>query len=136
MTGNWDLSSLPLIITADQPRTTLEEWAFPNRDKVQRQLTVSKAILFRGFRNKDGFASIADGFFDLRLKYTYRSTPRTELGQHLYTATEYPKSLSIPQHCENSYQRDWPMKLLFFCAEPASKGGRTPLADMTKVTAM
>ena len=28
------------------------------------------------------------------------------------------------------------MKLLLHCVEPASKGGRTPLADMTKVTAM
>jgi len=136
MTSNWDVSSLPLIITADNPQTTLEEWAFGNREVIKQQLIVSKAILFRGFRNKGGFASIADSFFDRRLKYTYRSTPRTELDQHLYTATEYPKSLSIPQHCENSYQRDWPMELLFYCAEPASKGGQTPLAEMTKVTAM
>lgn len=136
MIGNWDFTSWPLIVTPDRPRTALEEWVLPNRDEIQRQLTVSKAILFRGFRNKDGFGSIADSFFDRCLKYTYRSTHRTDLGQDLYTATEYPKSLSILQHCENSYQRDWPMKLLFHCVEPASKGGRTPLADMTKVTAM
>jgi alpha-ketoglutarate-dependent taurine dioxygenase len=136
MTGSRNVSAFPLIIAPDHPRITLKEWLIPRRDWIHRKLTVSKAILFRGFRNQDGFASIADSFFERRLKYIYRSTPRTDLGEHLYTATDYPKSLSIPQHCENAYQRDWPMKLLFYCEAPASKGGQTPLADLIQVTAM
>lgn len=136
MTASVDISAWPLIITPDQPQTVLEDWVSANRDGLERQVTASKAILFRGFRSKNGFESIADSFFDRRLNYTYRSTPRTDLGQNLYTVTEYPKQLSIPQHCENAYQRDWPMKLLFHCVEPASRGGRTTLAEMTKVTAM
>ncbi|OJH34836.1 TauD/TfdA family dioxygenase [Cystobacter ferrugineus] len=136
MTGNLDSAAWPVIITPGQQPAALEDWVSANRDGLERQLTECKAILFRGFRSRNGFESIANSFFDRRLNYTYRSTPRTDLGQNLYTATEYPKQLSIPQHCENAYQRDWPMKLLFHCVEPASKGGRTPLADMTKVTAM
>ena len=136
MIASLDIAAWPLIITPNQPQTALEDWVSANRDGLERQVTTSKAILFRGFRSRNGFESIANSFFDRRLNYTYRSTPRTDIGQNLYTVTEYPKQLSIPQHCENAYQRDWPMKLLFHCVEPASRGGRTPLAEMTKVTAM
>ncbi|HEX8114620.1 MAG TPA: TauD/TfdA family dioxygenase, partial [Kofleriaceae bacterium] len=135
MTDNLD-TAWPLVIGPDEPQAVLEDWVAANRDRLGSQLIECKAILFRGFRARGGFESIANSFFDRRLNYTYRSTPRTDVGQNLYTATEYPKQLSIPQHCENAYQRDWPMRLLLYCAEPASKGGRTPLADMTKVTAM
>jgi alpha-ketoglutarate-dependent taurine dioxygenase len=115
-------------------QTYLEDWAVEHRAAVARQLLERGALLFRGFRDRGGLETIADAFFERRLTYRYRSTPRTDLGHNLYTATEYPKQLSIPQHCENSYQRDWPMKLLFHCVEPATTGGATPLADMGRVT--
>ncbi|WP_223744746.1 TauD/TfdA family dioxygenase [Corallococcus sp. AS-1-12] len=136
MTGNLDNATWPVVITPGEQSMLLEDWVAANRDGLEQRLTEHKALLFRGFGSRNGFESIANSFFDRRLNYTYRSTPRTDLGQNLYTATEYPKQLPIPQHCENAYQRDWPMRLLFNCVEPASRGGRTPLADMSRVTAM
>jgi hypothetical protein len=74
-------------------------------------------------------------FSDHPLKYVYRSTPRTSLGEGVYTATEYPAGLTIPQHNENAYQREWPLRLLFFCECPAEGGGgETPLASSISVT--
>jgi alpha-ketoglutarate-dependent taurine dioxygenase len=129
--GSWLLTIEP-----DAAAVPLESWVRANRRKIRRQLLLSKAILFRGFHKEGGFAGISEAFFDRRMSYKYRSTPRTDLGQGLYTATEYHNSLSIPQHCENAYQRDWPMQLLFHCIAPARAGGRTPLADTAKVSAM
>lgn len=124
----------PLLIQPEQEGQTLEDWVTAHRDLVQPRLLEHKALLFRGFRNRNGLDSVASSFFEERLTYTYRSTPRTNLGQYIYTATEYPKQLSIPQHCENAYQLSWPMRLLFHCVEPARQGGRTPLADTLRVT--
>jgi alpha-ketoglutarate-dependent taurine dioxygenase len=53
----------------------------------------------------------------------------------VFTASVYPQHRHIPLHCENSYQRDWPMLIAFCCARAAARGGETPIADMTRVTA-
>lgn len=124
----------PHIITPGEPGERLEDWVGGHRDTLEPLLLQHKALLFRSFANRGGLDSIAGSFFKERLTYTYRSTPRTNLGQYVYTATEYPCQLSIPQHCENAYQRTWPMKLLFHCVQPAVRGGQTPLADMVQVT--
>lgn len=125
----------PLLVQADAGDACLEEWIARRRVELEDALLTHKAILMRGFRNRDGLHGIAQALFSELASYRYRSTPRTELGQFVYTATEYPKQLAIPQHCENAYQRSWPLKLLFHCVIPADQGGRTPLADMDRVTA-
>ncbi|WP_045767484.1 TauD/TfdA family dioxygenase [Xanthomonas albilineans] len=128
-------ADLPLTIKADSAEATLTDWNATHRATWPTLLWQHRALLFRGFAHPGGLEQISRCFFDERLAYTYRSTPRTDVGQHVYTATEYPRQLSIAQHCENAYQRVWPMKLLFHCVQPASEGGCTPLADMLKVTA-
>jgi hypothetical protein len=32
-------------------------------------------------------------------------------------------------HNEQAYTRDWPMKIWFYCMQPAQQGGETPIAD-------
>jgi hypothetical protein len=70
-----------------------------------------------------------------RLDYVYGSTPRTSIGDRIFTATEYPPAQEIPLHNENSFQREWPLKLALCCLTPAISGGETPIADMRTVTA-
>src|SRR5207247_5455692 len=53
----------------------------------------------------------------------------------IYTASEYPSTADIPQHNENSYQREWPLLLVFGCLRAAAGGGETPLARSRRVTA-
>lgn len=124
----------PLIIQTSKSHLTLSDWMSINYREYPALLLQYKALLFRGFKLPGELDLISRLFFDERLAYTYRSTARTEVGQNIYTTTEYPHQLSIPQHCENSYQHVWPMKLLFHCVEPAKKGGYTPMADMLNVT--
>lgn len=94
------------------------------------------ALILRGFRVGDATAltTLLEDLWGRPLDYVYRSTPRTNVGAGLYTATEYPAALEIPLHCENAYQRDWPTRIGFHCVTPAGTGGQTPIADVERVT--
>jgi alpha-ketoglutarate-dependent taurine dioxygenase len=130
------MSDLPFIV---RPSGTVNPatWLSENQALVETQLNRSGAILLRtsGATTMEHFRDAVHLLCDQGLRYVYRSTPRTDLGGGLYTATEYPPALSIPFHNENAFQREWPLLLLFFCMQPADDGhGQTPLADTLKVT--
>jgi alpha-ketoglutarate-dependent taurine dioxygenase len=94
------------------------------------------AVLFRGFaaNSVERFEKFAAALALRRSEYLYRSTPRTAVGDRIFTATEYPADREIPLHNENAYQRTWPLKVGFCCVTPSHSGGATPLADMRRVT--
>ena len=127
---------LPLLVQATKPDISLEKWIIQNRDLVDFRLLEHGGILFRGFDLSDAmaFEQVVDSVSGEALDYVYRSTPRTSLGNKIFTATEYPAKQNIPLHNESAYQRDWPMRLLFYCVQPATQGGETVIADMVKVT--
>ena len=107
-----------------------------NVDRVREILVRSGAILLRGFEvTRESFGAVVDVLSGARLEYVYRSTPRTSVADRIFTATNYPPDREIPLHCEEAYQRNWPMLLAFYCEQPATEGGETPLADIVKVTA-
>lgn len=130
-------NKLPLLVHATKSDLTLAEWIRHNRDDVESYLLEHGGILFRGFDLSDprAFERVVDSVSSEALDYIYRSTPRTALGNKIFTATEYPPKQKIPLHNESAYQRDWPMRLLFYCVQPAAQGGETVIADMIKVTA-
>ena len=129
-------SMLPLVARPAVAGVDLVSWAKNHLNVIHADLSRYGAILFRGFelRGPEVFAEFiratSDG--DL-LAYTNRSTPRTEIGGNIYTATEYPANQVIPLHNENSYQSSWPLKIYFFCVTSPKQGGATPLADSRKV---
>lgn len=129
-------NELPLLF-AGEGRKDLE-WIRANGRQILEAVASCGAVLIRGFpawQQQDVHAAVQSISGEDPLNYMYRSTPRTELARGVYTATEYPAGLSIPLHNENSYQRDWPMLLFFFCQQPADKGGgQTTLADARSVT--
>lgn len=129
-------NKLPLLVHTAKPHISLAEWIRHNRDEVEFSLLQHGGILFRGFELADSksFERVVDSVSNEALDYIYRSTPRTALGNKIYTATEYPPKQKIPLHNESAYQRDWPMRLLFYCVQPAAQGGETVIADMARVT--
>lgn len=129
-------SKLPLLVHPTKPDISLEKWIRHNKDLVDFRLLEHGGILFRGFDLTDAmaFEQVVDSVSSEALEYVYRSTPRTSLGNKIFTATEYPAKQTIPLHSESAYQRDWPMRLLFYCVQPAAQGGETLIADMVKVT--
>lgn len=110
-------------------------WWRAHRRELDALLRRVGGLLLRGFDGggADAFADFATEVL-IPAEYVYRSTPRTEIGERVYTATEYPAARTIPLHCENAYQDVWPRWLMFHCDRPASSGGETPLADVAEVT--
>jgi alpha-ketoglutarate-dependent taurine dioxygenase len=128
---------LPLLARPARSAVRLDAWLGDNRCKVGPLLSRHGAILFRGFglAGAQDFEPVVASLSGEALDYVYRSTPRTAVGNRIFTATEYPPRQNIPLHNENAYQLDWPMRLLFYCVRPAEQGGETIIADMLKVTA-
>ena len=126
---------LPLVLQPAVDGLGLTQWTRSNLQLIKERLAKSGAILFRGFNlitveMFEEFMTVIAG--DL-LDYSYRSTPRTQVSGKIYSSTEYPAHQTIPLHNEMSYTRQWPMVLGFFCVEPATEGGETPIADSRKV---
>lgn len=127
--------ALPFLVQAGPSNTNLVEWIASNRDELDAKLSKHGAILFRGFLMESAgqFEEVIETVSGRLLDYTYRSTPRTIVSGKIYTSTEYPPHQTIPLHNENSYTRDWPMKIWFFSRLCATTGGETPLADSRRV---
>ncbi|MFD5254707.1 TauD/TfdA family dioxygenase [Streptomyces bobili] len=93
-------------------------------------LTEEKALLFRGFDiTLDTHGRITDALLPHRLAYVHGNSPRTKVGENVYTSTEYPPELTISMHNEMSYSSTWPARLLFYCAHAPTTGGATPVVD-------
>lgn len=92
-------------------------------------------VLFTGFRvpSIDAFQRFAASFGDPLIGYEYASTPRSQVEGAVYTSTEYPPHRAIPLHNEQSYTREWPLRIWFHCALAAQQGGATPIADSRAV---
>jgi alpha-ketoglutarate-dependent taurine dioxygenase len=125
----------PMVILSAVRGVDLMYWVANNREFLEKSLVKQGAVLFRGFDvvEVEQFEQFTEVISAELLEYRERSSPRHPVRGNIYTSTDYPANLSIFFHCENSYQRVWPMKLFFFCVEPAEQGGETPIADTRKI---
>jgi amino acid adenylation domain-containing protein len=128
---------LPLLIepAVENVDVNLVNWVRTNIESVEKNLMRHGGILFRGFdiANEEKFGQFTDAI-DLKLmRYAEGATPRTELGNKIYTSTEYPADQSISLHNELTYVITWPMRILFCCAQAPEYRGETPIADVRRV---
>jgi alpha-ketoglutarate-dependent taurine dioxygenase len=130
-------AALPLVVSPLRRGDVAEVSAFAAaiRACAEAELTSRGAVLFRGFpvRGLADFEAFVKLVTPDLLDYTFGSTPRSHLQSRIYTSTEYPAHQHIPLHNEQSYTREWPLKIWFHCAEAAPEGGSTPLADSREV---
>jgi alpha-ketoglutarate-dependent taurine dioxygenase len=128
-------ATIPLVMWPTIPDVSLPAWSKTNIDFIEKLLQKHGAVLFRGFglSSQQDFESFLASILLERMYYMEGATPRTKLGDHIYTSTEFPADQSIAPHNELSYVLTWPMKVCFFCITPAEQGGETPIADVRKV---
>src|SRR6266702_217382 len=130
-----DLSIESGLPTAVSPRAgaeiSLQEAAPLLHAIVDDKLERAGGVLFTGFRvdSIDAFQRFAGSFGHPLIGYEFASTPRSQVEGAVYTSTEYPPHRSIPLHNEQSYTREWPLRIWFHCALAARSGGATPIAD-------
>ena len=127
---------IPLVVEPSLDRVDLVDWATNNRDHIEKLLLQHRALLFRGFNTKSvsGFehfiAATSDGVL---MEYKDRSSPRHEVGEKIYTSTDYPPDQTIFLHNEGTYWLTWPLKIYFFCLLASPQGGETPIADTRRI---
>jgi alpha-ketoglutarate-dependent taurine dioxygenase len=126
-------SSLPLVIEGDGGAVI--KLLETRRAEIRAALVEHGAVLLRGFDvgGVDGFDRVVRTLSGEPLTYMERSSPRSIIKGQVYTSTDYPPEEEIFLHTENSYQARWPLTLFFYCIEPPTTLGATPLADVRKV---
>jgi alpha-ketoglutarate-dependent taurine dioxygenase len=124
-----------LVVEPGADGVNLIAWAGGNLAFIDQQLIRYGAILFRGFKVAavSQFREFAGAVSRELLSYNERAAPRVQVGEAVYTSTEYPADQYIPLHHEMSYSHNWPEKIFFYCVEPAQQHGRTPVADDRKI---
>lgn len=128
---------LPLLLTPAADGVRLDAWLSANRAFIDTALDFHGAILCRGFglRTQDDFAGAVAATGVSLMEYVEGATPRTRVGDAIYTSTEFPPEHPIALHNELSYVTSWPMRLFFFCETAPAERGATPIADMRRVLA-
>ena len=126
-----ETGGLPMLAEPSTDGVDLMAWAKSHRESLSAQLQKAGGVLFRGFKpfSPEELAAFITAAAGDPLPYRERSSPRTQMGNHIYTSTDYPADQSIFLHNENSYQYTWPMRLFFLCVTPPATGGETPIAD-------
>lgn len=124
-------SDLPVIINASASGESLLQAFEYLREKIEADVARVGGVLLRGFHvpTVEEFQQFAMSFGHPLLRYEFGSTPRTAVGGGVYTSTEYPAHQHIPLHNEQSYTREWAMKIWFHCVVSSTIGGETPIAD-------
>jgi alpha-ketoglutarate-dependent taurine dioxygenase len=129
-------SSIPLVVKPAVEGVDLVAWSAAHREFIDTLLLQHRAILFRDFNINTAIA--LDQFIKATsngelLEYRDRSSPRHEVGDKIYTSTDYPAEQSIFLHNEGTYWMKWPQKIYFCCLTASTGGGQTPIADCRKI---
>jgi alpha-ketoglutarate-dependent taurine dioxygenase/acyl carrier protein len=126
---------LPLLVEPAAEGVDLSEWVKNNMPYIEEKLQTHGGMLFRGFEvaSQEEFERFLAATSVNLMRYTEGATPRTEIGNKVYTSTEYPAEHTIALHNELTYVMTWPKKIWFCCLQPAKRGGETPIADVRRV---
>lgn len=126
---------LPLVIEPADSNINLISWVQHNKAIVEADLGKHGAILFRNFHinSADKFEQFIEAVSGELLKYSERTSPRSQVSGNIYTSTDYPPDKRIFPHNEQSYNITFLLKIFFCCITAAQEGGETPIADCRKI---
>jgi len=127
-------SEFPTIVENDGSITNLndaEQWITRNLDVLEKELSSTGAILFRGFpvsdaQSYDDFFS-AFGFETFTYQESLSNAVRINFTEKVFTANEAPKNAEIFLHNEMAQTPIFPTIISLFCEAAAEQGGATSL---------
>jgi len=128
----YDTDTFPLVRQADG--STLQEsveWIQDQRGDLDERVQQHGAILFRGFglvtdQDFDEFVSAFD-YPNFSYADSLSNAVRVNRTERVFTANEAPAEVTICLHHEMAQTPVFPSRLFFFCEQPATTGGATPL---------
>lgn len=136
-----DRGTMPLVVEpggrSDASTEALVSWAAGQRSLLDEWLHRDGAVLLRGFgiEKPEEFRAVVSAIRPELKSYVGGDSPRTRVGDRVYTSTEFPPELEIGLHNELTYTRSWPERLFFCCLTAARVGGETHIADGRRVLA-
>jgi alpha-ketoglutarate-dependent taurine dioxygenase len=112
----------------------LGDWIVENLDHVEHALDKYGAALFRGYAAQDhiSFSDFSEKVCK-KIMLDNGEHTRSSVNNKVYTPVSYPNEKKILWHNENSYNLQWPQRILFCCLQPAERGGNTPIVDSRQV---
>lgn len=120
---------LPVLV---EPAAVIDfpDWIAANQAWIESKLIIHGAILFRGFGvdSAAGFERAASAICPDLFSENPEHVP-ISMGNKVQVPVFYAPYKKLLWHNENSFNRSWPMKIIFGCAQPAAQGGETPLVD-------
>lgn len=132
---------LPLLVEPacdhEASPDALIAWVEEHRSLLEQWLHRDGALLLRGFGidSPDVFRAVAAAVRPELMNYVGGDSPRSSVGDRVYTSTEFPPDMEIGLHNELSYTRSWPSCVFFCCLVAAARGGETHIADGRRVLA-
>lgn len=136
-----DRAGLPLRVEPRGARLRADPdhafaWLVAHLTALETLLARHGAVLMRGFAVPDtaAFGRLTGLHPPHAQGYVAGATPRAVISGHVHESTRMPPAYRIGLHQEMAYLPDWPRLLAFYCHEPPTAGGETPLADMRAVT--
>jgi alpha-ketoglutarate-dependent taurine dioxygenase len=126
--------TLPLVLTPVEAGDDLSDWVTRNGAEVDEGLAHAGAILFRGFgvATPDTFEPVAKLVCGELLADNGEHNPVFD-GSSVQTPVFYPPEKHLLWHNENSFNAEWPLRIVFCCGQPAHSGGETPVVDSRQV---
>lgn len=122
----------PEIETSSQ--TNLLEFGRAEKERINDIIYNDGCLVLKGFSTDLAeFEKFIDAACGGSLSYMERSSPRHSVQGKVYTSTDYPKTLPIFPHNEQSYNLQFAMKLAFLSQVVAESGGETPVCNSRKV---
>lgn len=126
-----------LAIQPKEKGVDLAEWAGFSQSYIREELMKYGALLFRGFGVSElsQFEQFAHAVCGELLKDNGEHS-RSSLSDNVYTPVFYAPERKLLWHNENSFNYEWPGKILFCCLKAAREGGETPIVDSRAVFKM
>jgi non-ribosomal peptide synthetase component F len=125
---------LPSLVEPARTGPDLGVWLSGNGKWIDERLDESGALLFRGFNitTSQEFSSIAREICGpLAAENGEHNSVAGD--SHVQTPVFYAPEKKLLWHNENSFNAEWPMRIIFCSQQPAEEGGETPLVDTRAV---
>ncbi|XP_078598381.1 dapdiamide synthesis protein DdaC-like [Branchiostoma floridae x Branchiostoma japonicum] len=128
----------PVYVPARSGEFSPEDWAAAARNVIGKVVDGRiGAVLFRGLplHTATDFSRFVSNAGLSLMTYEGGAAMRTNVTDHVDTASIEHPAISMETHNEMSYTQPYPEKILFYCQEPAmpGHGGESVMADVREI---
>lgn len=126
--------SLPYLFQAAPDMGSLPSWCQDNKSTIEEKLFRHSAVLFRGFHinTQEAFEAVANVLAG-GLVAEGGEHQRLSDDSQVYTPVAYPADKFLMWHNEDSFNPQWPRKIMFCPVRVPAQGGETPIVDAREV---